>query len=109
MVPWLFFAFRLPLFRELQFTTRAIALFGSVLIMFGASISLGIHNGLMKPRLVDGTTDVLVGTVGDDILVIELDPVSFRSSCVVIDADTVRFNGMFSIDQLMRAEDRSGS
>lgn len=110
MVPWLIFSFRLPLFRELQFATRAIALTGSVLILFGASITLGIHNGLMKPRLVEGTTSVLLGSVGDDLLVVELDPVFFRSTSLVIDADTVRFDGMSSIDRLLRVDEpRSGS
>ena len=108
MIPWLIFSFRLPLFRELQFATRGIALIGSVLILFGASITLGIHNGLMKPRLVEGTTSVLFGSVGDDLLVIELDPIFFRSTCLVIDADSVRFDGMSSVDQLLRTDD-SGS
>ena len=81
MVPWLIFSFRLPLFRELQFATRGIALSGSVLILFGASITLGIHNGLMKPRLVEGATSVLFGSVGDDLLVVELDPTFDRSTC----------------------------
>ena len=102
MVPWLIFSYRLPLFRELQFTTRAIALFGSILILFGASITLGTHNGLVKPRLVDGNANALVGTVGDDLLLLELDPVNLRSSCIIVDADTVRFSGMISIDRFMR-------
>ena len=105
MIPWLIFSFRLPLFRELQFATRGIALVGSVLILFGASITLGIHNGLMKPRLVDGTTSVLFGSVGDDLLVIELNPSFSRSTCLLIDADTVRFDGMSSVDELLRTGD----
>jgi hypothetical protein len=64
----------------------------------------------MKPRLVEGTTSVLLGSVGDDLLVVELDPVFFRSTSLVIDADTVRFDGMSSIDRLLRVDEpRSGS
>jgi hypothetical protein len=102
MVPWLIFAYRLPLLRELQFTTRGIAVIGSIFILFGAAISLGLHNGLMKSRLSEGSNMVLVGTVGDDLLIIEFDPNSSDSSCVIIDAETVRFDSTGSIDELMR-------
>jgi hypothetical protein len=102
MVPWLIFAYRLPLQRELQFTTRGIAVIGSIVILFGAAITLGFHNGLVKPRLSDGSNMILGGTVGDDLLIIEFDSNSSNASCVLIDADTVRFDSIGSIDDLMR-------
>jgi len=106
MVPWLVFAFRLPLFRELQFATRAIALVGSIFILFGASITIGLHNGLMKPRLIDDSNSVFAGTVGDDLLVVELDQVTWRASYVFIEADSFRFQGMSSFDRLLRSDSR---
>ncbi|HAW95908.1 MAG TPA: hypothetical protein DCX60_06510 [Phycisphaerales bacterium] len=104
MVPWLIFSFRLPLFRELQFATRAISLVGSILILFGASITLGIHNGLMKPRPVEGSTNVLMGAVGDDLVILEMDSSGVRPSCIVVDADAVRFEETTSINRLMRED-----
>ncbi len=101
LVPWFIFAYRLPLFRELQFTTRSIALAGSTFILFGASISLGLHNGLVKPFLTAGPDTVLVGTVGDDLLVVELEQNPLQSTCLVVDADTRQFDGMHSINDMM--------